>query len=267
MMDVLYFPFLEPEPAVLTRMRSLFPNLVLVKPFSGEKKEERQAEPSFLVPEKLDEKLLRAMMQSFRERAQLLGKDAFSEVFQERDEELPPASLALEILGETTEAASRERKEDSLAMAAFFLLEAEAFDRMQQDVFEDLCRVEKARKTMMAALKGEEEKNGRFLPPPLPCRMEDRLRAWMRLVQHCRRVPDVWVTDMPGLAGVLEHFFPEGQADEMNVREAGVPLDLPSGVQGRLFRLGLGSREMASFFHDREKIPEFLWIFCMNTDS
>lgn len=271
-MQALYFPFLDPAPQALSRMRRLFPKLwvlapVELPPDTGDLAFS-ESELRFLRPQGLDEKFLQAMLQDFKARLHLLGKEAFLDFFSEPEEEsLSPAGLAFEICGKIPEKKAREPEGIKLAMAAFFLIEAEALDRMQQELDEDLFQVDRARQRMMAALKGEEEKVIFPSPTQSACRIEARMRAWLRLARHCSGLPSFWVTDMPGLADVLETLFPVG-CEERAVHGTEGFSWLSPQAKGRFFRISRAENAeiLGSGFSEKAEIPP-LWVACLEAES
>ncbi|TWI77255.1 hypothetical protein LZ24_00055 [Desulfobotulus alkaliphilus] len=267
-MEVLYFPFLNVNALSTGCIRSFAPRVQILQGLESAlfSPTLKAMEEGWLVPVKpagLDLDLLSAMAASLEERAGFLGKEGLTDFFSEKEETIPdPLLLVREIRGKLPLGSAVEKRDEALAMAAFFLMKAEAFDREKQELEEDFRRVTSAGRDMLAGLMGESSGG---MPVgeaafPVPCRLEERIRFWLRLFLACEQAPFFWVTDMPGAEEILEGIF-SGAIDEMDELPEDGPV-LPGNVKGVLLRVSL-----AKAFPGEKKalhFPEFLWIFCLD---
>ncbi|TYT75914.1 hypothetical protein [Desulfobotulus mexicanus] len=267
-MEVLYFPFLNVNALSIGCIRSFAPRVHILKglesalfPPTLEAMQEGWLIP--IKPKGLDFDLLSAMAASLEERAGFLGKEGLGHFFSKKEESVPdPHILARQIRGEVSVGTVVEKKDESLAMAAFFLMKAEAFDRENQELEEDFRKVASAGRNMLAGLMGEStgENIVRDGEKPVLCRMEERIRFWLRLFLACEKAPFFWVTDLPGAEEILEGIF-SGKIHRMDRPPEDGPL-ISARVNGTLLRVSVqeafpGEKKALHF-------PEFLWIFCLD---
>ncbi|MCW7753658.1 hypothetical protein OOT00_06630 [Desulfobotulus sp. H1] len=271
-MDMLYFPFLDMPAASIGYLRSLFPRLFILHTGGSEMGPDAAAavQEGWLVPlriKEIDPSFMVLMKKDLEQRAAQLGKEAVLDLFSPKEEPEPsPWALSREMRGEVRVESPEFRKgTDSLALSAFFLMQAEAFDRAELELAREMRKVDDAHRHMMAALAGgvgdTPGNASRFFSSP--CRPEQRMRAWLRLFQSCNQPPFFWVTDFPDAAEILIKLFPSC-AEIILPDDASVPYpDLPEN--GILLRLNLNNDPLLKT--KPSELPEVVWVYCLGSSG
>lgn len=248
-MKATLFPFTDISEPQLSAATAVFGNLLIYQPSSLPSPPPLQAmidsgAVELRRPVQGDEKRLHALLQEYRQWAELHGNDDLAR-FKPRQGEIPffeddsPLKIRSEVLRQTRSGPTAPSAADALFQARVFLEIAHAFDRQQQELQQELETIDAHQQAMLRELGGfddlpvEKATGVAPLPDPGDNMTTERLSAWSRLALQAPQADAVLVTGSRAVWDLLADRFPATQILAQWPLAAGLSADSEAAVQWR----------------------------------